>query len=449
MSSPLLGAARRGASISCFLLLPLAAGLAMPAQAFTMHQAFAKAYHNNAQLMSRRSALNAAEDRIDTAQSGWRPHVDLSASAGRTRLDGSFSPIFSGFSDPSNPILPLTLHGSAVGLSIRQPIYEGGRTNAAINAAQSSVSASDAQLRNAEQQVFLQTAQAYISVLTDQAVLKLERKNVHVLQQQLDSAQANYKSGEATRTDVAQSQSHLAGARAEVIQARGSLNEDRATFQRVVGISADDLESPPPVTDLPSTLTEARDLASQNYPVIAARYARRAAEYNVDTVKGEFSPSVGLSASYTHANDPQFAFSQLNTSEIMLSVKVPIYGGGALRSQKSHARHLAEQSRDQLLDAQRMALEQVTRAWQSWQTAHAALTSIESQINAARIAFKGVKSEHNVGERTQLDVLDAQQDLLSARVSLVRAKANMQIAAYTLKANTGKFTARSLLGGTQ
>ncbi|HET7570469.1 MAG TPA: TolC family outer membrane protein [Gammaproteobacteria bacterium] len=452
MLTPISAGARRAGAIPLFLVLAVAsAGLALPAapaDAITVQQALAKAYRNNAQLKAQRAALDAAADQVQTAKSGWKPHVDLSASAGRTRLDGSFSPLFGDFSNPANPILPLTLHGSAVGVSVRQPIYEGGRTSAAIDQAQSMLSAQGAMLQQTEQQVFLQAAQAYIGVLTDQAVLRLEQNNVNVLKQQLDSAQANLNAGEATRTDVAQSQARLAGARAQVIQARGNLREDRASFRRIIGVPASNLTPPPPVSGLPSSLAQARQLASQNYPVIAARYAVQAAQYNVDTVKGQFSPSLGLSASYLHANDPQFAFSQLNTAEIMLSLSIPIYQGGALHAQKSHARHLAEQRRDQLLDAQRMAVEQVTRAWQAYKTAHAALKSIKAQIQAAQIAFKGVKSEHRVGERTQLDVLDAQQDLLSARVSLVRAEATMRIAAYALKANTGTLTADAVLGRT-
>ncbi|HET7371368.1 MAG TPA: TolC family outer membrane protein, partial [Gammaproteobacteria bacterium] len=290
-------------------------------------------------------------------------------------------------------------------------------------------------------------ARAYINVLTDQAVLRLERHNVKVLEEQLQSAQANFNNGEATRTDVAQSEARLAGARAEVIQARGDLREARATYRRIVGEPARNLESPARLDDLPASLVEARQLAARNYPVIAARYAVQAARYNVDAMQGRFSPSVALTGSYTHANDPQFAFAQLNRAEIALTLSVPIYQGGALHAQKSQARHLAAQRHNQLIDAERRAVEQATRAWQAYQTANAALDAIQAQIGAAQIAFKGVTSEHRVGERTQLDVLNAQQDLLSARVSLARAKGNMRIAGFSLKAATGQLTADAMLPG--
>lgn len=428
-----------------FSALALAAGLPLTAGATTIQQALTAAYHNNAQLAAQRAALNAAEDRVDTVQSGWKPRVNLTASAGRTHLDGHFSSAFAAFSQPGAPsVLPLTLQGSMVGLQVEQPLYEGGRTSAAINSAQSLVSAQDASVQNTEQQVFLAAARAYLDVLTDQAVLKLEQRNVNVLEEQLQSAQANFNNGEATRTDVAQSQARLAGARAQVIQARGALREDRASYRQVIGTPPQQLEVPAPVAGLPESRVQALQLAAQNYPVVAARYAARAANYNVDTVNSQFSPSVSLSGQYMHANDPQFGFAQLNTSAIMLNVNVPIYQGGALRSEKSRARHLADQRQQQLVDAQRMAAEQATRAWQAYMTARAVRKSIAAQIEAAQIAFKGVSSEHRVGERTQLDVLNAQQDLLSARVNLARAKRDMMIAAYALKASTGSLTVESL-----
>ncbi|HET6654854.1 MAG TPA: TolC family outer membrane protein [Gammaproteobacteria bacterium] len=436
------GRSRAGA-VSFFVLL---AAVALPAGATTLHETLATAYRNNARLQAERSALDATEDQVDTAQSGWKPRVNVTASAGRTHIDGTFSSIFGAFSEPGAPsVLPLTLQGSAVGIAVQQPLYEGGRTSAAINQAQSLVSVQQAKLQNTEQEVFLSAAQAYINVLTDQAVLRLERHNVKVLKEQLQSAQANFNNGEATRTDVAQSEARLAGARAQVIQARGDLREARATYRRVVGVPAQNLQPPAELKYLPASLAEARQLAAHNYPVIAAKYAVQAAHYNVETLKSRLSPSLALTGSYTHANDPQFAFAQLNQAQIALTLSIPIYQGGALHAQTSQARHLAAQRHNQLIDAERRAVEQATRAWQALQTASAALKAIQSQISAAQIAFKGVTSEHRVGERTQLDVLNAQQDLLTAQVSLARARGNMRIAAYALKAATGNLTADAML----
>lgn len=422
------------------MLLPLAAG------ATTIDQALTAAYQNNAQLAAQRQALNAAKDQVDTVESGWKPRVSVTGSYGRTHMDGKFSSAFAAFSQPGQPsVLPLTLHGSAVGLEVEQPLYEGGRTTAALNQAHSLVSEQQATLDGTEEQVFLSAAQVYLDVLTNKAVLNLEKRNVNVLEQQLKSAQANFDHGEATRTDVAQSQARLAGARAEVIQAEGALREAKASYRRVIGVEPENLEQPAALRDLPASLSEALSLAGQNYPVVAARYAERAAQYHVDTLNSRFSPSISLNGSYLHANDPQFGFSQLNTGSIMLSLTVPIYQGGALSAQKSHAHHLAEQSHEQMIDAQRAASEQATRAWQAYQTARAALKSISAQIDAAKIAFQGVVNEHRVGERTQLDVLNAQQDLLSARVNRVRAERDMRVAAYALKAATGGLVAENVL----
>jgi TolC family type I secretion outer membrane protein len=436
----LSGLKRAGAPV---FFVAAALALAPLANASTLHGTFAAAYRNNANLQADRAALEAARDRVDQAQSGYKPRIGVTASAGRTRLDGQFSSIFGAFAGPGQPsILPLTLQGSAVGIEIKQPLYEGGRTSAAVNQAQSLVSVQNAKLLGTEQKVFLNAARAYISVLTDHAVLNLEQHNVKVLKKQLGAANANFNNGEATHTDIAQSQSRLAGARAQVIQAEGDLREARATYRRVVGAAPKNLKTPPKLTALPTSLAEARRLARHNFPVLAAQYAVQAAQYKEDTINSRFSPSLNLVGSYSHANDPQFAFAQLNRAQIMLSLSIPIYQGGALNAEHAQARDVEAESHHRLVDARRRAIERATRAWQAYQTAHAALKSIHSQISAAKIAFKGVVSERKVGARTQLDVLNAQQDLLSARVALARAKGTMRIAAYALKAATGKLTAK-------
>lgn len=433
-------------SMDAVVVLLVAAMLAAPAAATTLQDTLSNAYQNNATLQAQRAMVAATQDDASAIYSGWKPTVALNASVGRTRLDGQFSSLFGAFSSPGSPsIMPIKLRGSAVGVQFSQPLYHGGHTNASIGRAHAEVAAQRARLRNTEQRVFLDAARAYINVLTDRKVLLLERHNVTVLGKQLDSARANRQAGAATRTDVAQSKAHLAGARAKVIQAKGDIRKARAAYQRIVGVTAKNIESLAKPTGLPATFAEALQRASQNYPVIVARYAMQAAQDNVDVQRGRFSPSIDLTGSYTHANDPQFAFAQLDRAEIALTVSIPIYQGGALESHQSSAHHRAAQRRHQLIAAQRRARQNVTDAWQAYQTSKAVLAAIESQISAAQIAFRGVRNEHRVGERTQLDVLNAQQDLLAARVRRARDKGNMYIAAYALRAATGRLTAKDVL----
>ncbi len=409
---------------------------ALPAGAETLGEALASAYQNNAVLRGQEAQLGASQELVTQAKSGWLPKVSAFGSVGRTRLEGTSS-VF--------PFQDTTLDQSAIGIQIQQPIYEGGRTTAGISQAHNVVSAQDAKLRAMEEQVFLQTVTAYMDVLRDQAILDLERNNEKVLGRQYDAVKASLENGEATKTDLAQAQARLSGAQAARIHAEGTLAESRATYQRVIGAEpSGELTSPPVPGDLPATLQQTLGLAQQNYPVLAARYAQNAAQDQVDSVSGQRLPTVELEGQIQHANEPDFVFAKQDTRAIMLSIKVPIYTGGALSAQTRQARREADASREQTVDQERAAREQAIRAWQGYQTAGAQIDAIQAQIAAAQSAYEGVQAQQEVGERTVLDVLDAEQELLNAKVSLVGARRNRIVAAYGLKAATGGLTAQAL-----
>ena len=401
----------------------------------TLEQAFTQAYNSNAAIQAQEAQLRASGYQIQQAQAGYKPQISFDAGIGTAHNDLA-SPFF--------PVSTYPQNTKTAGLTITQPLYTGGQVSSSVNAAQNIQSAQLAKLSAAEEQVFLNVATTYTDVVRDQAVLQLEQNNVNVLDKQLSATQAEFENGEVTHTDVAQAQARFAGAQAALIQAQGALAASRAAYVRVVGVEPDTLEQPTAPNALPVTEAETLQLAQKNYTVLAARYAENAAQQQVEAVGGKQKPDVALIGQLLEARDPEIGFSRVDTRSIMLTFSVPLYEGGALNAEKHAAEQRAAASHDELLDAQRQAKLDAINAWQAYQTANAQLTAINSQIQAEQVAASGVQDEAAVGERTTLDVLNADQELLNVRVSLIRAQRDQLVAAYALKAAIGQLTADAL-----
>ena len=415
------------------IIILLAAAPALWAD--TLGQAFSQAYNSNAAIRAQQAQLRASGYQVDQARAGYKPQISFEAGVGTAHNDLA-SPFF--------PVSTYPQNTKTAGLIITQPLYTGGQVSANVNAAENARSAQLAELSATEEQVFLNVATAYTDVVRDQAVLKLEQHNVRVLNKQLGATRAEFENGEVTHTDVAQAEARLAGAEASLIRARGSLAASQAAYVRMVGVAPGTLEQPVMPEGLPATEAEAAQLAQKNYPVLAARYAENAAQQRIAAVSGRQKPTVALTGQLLEARDPEIGFSRIDTRSIMLTFSMPIYEGGALDAEKHADEQRAVARNDDLLDTQRQARLDAVNAWQAYQTANAQLAAIHSQIRAEQVAASGVRDEAAVGERTTLDVLNADQELLNARVNLVRAQRDQLVAAYALKAATGRLTADAL-----
>lgn len=424
---------RSWVAVAAFLIT---ATLAHPAGAATLDQAFMQAYTSNASIQAGEAELRAAGFGVQSAKSGYKPQVSFDAGIGTAHNDFA-SPFFSGISTFPQNI-------KTAGLTITQPLYMGGQTSSNVDAARANQSSQQAKLSATEEQVFLNVVKAYSDVVRDQAVVKLEKNNLTVLNKQLQATQAEHQNGEVTHTDVAQAEARVAEAQAALIQARGSLTESRAAYLRVVGTGPQSLEQPSLPTPLPGSEAQAVQLSGENFPVLAARFAQNAAEQQVQSATGKLRPQIALTGQLLEARDPQVGFSRIDTRSIMLTLSVPLYSGGELSAQKHAAEQRAEASTDNLVDAERQAKLDAVNAWQAFQTANARMKAIKSQVQAERIAASGVRDEQAVGERTTLDVLNADQELLNARVGLIRAERDQLVSAYALQAATGRLTADAL-----
>jgi outer membrane protein len=409
---------------------------AAPAGAMTLEEALAAAYVGNPTLQAQRAALRATDEQVPQALSGWRPRVSLNGSGGRTWVDGS---------SPATGSSDFNLDNRQIGATLTQPLFRGFRTVKGVEVAENIVLAARSQLASVEQQILLSVAQVYSDVLRDQAVVELSVNNEQVLRRQLGATQDRFQVGEITRTDVSQAESRVAGSLASRIAAEAQLMSSRATFQRVVGVPPENLVLPTALPVLPATLEEAVARAREEQPdVLTAVYGARAAEDTVDVVRGELLPEVSLQASQNRGWETSSPGSRSDNTQIVANLTVPLYQGGAVYSRVREAKSTAGQRRLQVDQAQVSAREQAIQAWEGLVSARAEIESRQAQVEAATTALDGVQREAQVGARTVLDVLDAEQELFGANVDLVGAQRNQRVAAYSLLSATGGLSAQNL-----
>ena len=402
----------------------------------TLNQALAAAYANSPVLRAERAGLRATDEQVPQALSNWRPTIDVTGDIERSDTFGSNR----SFGSKDQVRTP-----RGVALNITQPVFRGLRTLAATRQAENTVKAARARLLATEQDVLLDAATAYMDVVRDQAVLDLDIGNENVLRRQLEAARDRFEVGEVTRTDVSQAEARLAGATAERIRAEGDLVASRAVYRNVVGEAPRKLTAPAPLGGLPRDREAALDLARDDHPdVVSAVFDERAALDRVKGVGGELLPTVSLNAKVRRDFETIATKSQFEEQSIGATLTMPLYQSGAVYSRLREAKQTVGQERLEVTQARRDVVQGVTQAWQALQTARARIVSFTAQVRANGIALEGVKREAEVGARTVLDILDAEQELLGANVDLVGAQRDKVVAAFELKAAVGQLTARQL-----
>ena len=421
------------------VLLGLSVGFgicASAASAQTLQEALAAAYANNPSLVAERAGLRAIDEQVPQALSDWRPTVSMSGEVGSAAVR-NYSGSGTAKGQHRDP--------KSAGLTVTQPVYRGGRTVAATKQAFNNVRAARARLISAEQSVLLDAVTAYINVVRDQAVLELNINNEQVLRRQLEAVQDRFQVGEVTRTDVHQAQARLSGAIAERIQAEGDLEVSRAEYRKVIGDSPETLDSPEVPSDLPVNADETIDIAAAENPTVrAAVFDELASVDNVTEIRGELLPTVSLTGKASKDYDAGGEDTRSATYSAKVSVSVPIYQSGSVYSRLRGAKQTVAENRQKVEDSRRTAIKDATSAWETMQAAQAAIEAIKTQVTANEVALDGVQREAAVGSRTVLDVLDAEQELLDSRVSLVRAERDLLIAVFELKSAIGGLTAEKL-----
>lgn len=424
-------------ALSAVVMFGFAVGSATDTQAETLEETLVAAYLTNPQLSAQRTQLRETDEGVSQALSNWRPTVELTGSVGFEQNDSSTR---TGSAREQNR------DQTSIGLDVSQPLFRGGRTLAETSSAENDVLAERARLIEEEQSVMLSAATAYLDVFRDQAVLQLNTNNEDVLARQLEAAQDRFQVGEITRTDVHQAEARLAQATADRIQSEANLEASRAAYRTVTGItpnSSFDLPASPPGAP-PSKAAAVQEAALNNPRVIAAQYDERSAIDGIDVVWGELLPEVDLNLSASRDTNASSESDRVESAEAVINMTVPLYQAGSVSSRVREAKQTAGRFRQVVDQERRVATESATRAWENLQAAEARVTSFQTQIQAATVALDGVEREAAVGSRTVLDVLDAEQELLNARVSYITAQRDAGVAMFELLSSVGRLTAHQL-----
>ena len=412
----------------------LGCALSTPAIGETLAEALSAAYKFNPRLDAARATLRATDEEVPRALSGYRPTVSGSADTSYRHVTTSPSTTSGGESNPRG-----------YGVSMVQPLFRGFRTVNSVNAAEATVRAGRETLRLAEQSVLLEAVTAFSDVVRDAAIVRLRENNVTVLTRDLRATQDRFNVGEVTRTDVAQAQARRAAAVAALDLARANLKTSRATFERVVGHPPSHLAEAQASSMVPRTLGENVEVSLRESPsVVAALYREQAARFTIDLVRGELLPSAQLEANYAKRFDDTAGLDWSETTSVTGRLTVPFYTGGEVQARVRQAKHTHIQRLQEIEQARTETQAQVVTAWAQLQAAQAAVESDNTAVNANRIALAGVREEERVGQRTLLDVLNAEQELLNAEVNLATDRRNVVVASYTVLSTIGRLNAQEL-----
>jgi outer membrane protein len=420
---------------------PTIAGQNLP---HTLAEALAATYSNQPALQAERAKLRATDENVPTALAGWRPTVVLAGSAGygdgltREYLTTSFT--------PTNVKVRNQRDIATAQATVTQNIYTGGKIQANVNRSKNQVYAERANLIAQEQTSFTNAISAYVGVIQDKELLELQVNNEQVLAKQLEATNDRFRVGEITRTDVAQAEAALEGARATRETAEGTLQTARGTFQQIIGVfPPDDLVEPQPLNLPVHSEQEASIFATSNNPiVISAQFNDAAAKDAIDVAFAALMPQISVQGQTFQQNNAGSRNTESNGYQVVAQLSVPLYQGGSEYSAVRQARQAEQQTQRLIDDAKRTAVQNAVQAWDTLVAAKAAADSTRAQIRANEIALEGTEREAIVGSRTTLDVLNATQLLLTSRTTLVQNLAQVISASYGVAAAIGRLTARDM-----
>ncbi|MDC7684310.1 TolC family outer membrane protein [Asticcacaulis sp. BYS171W] len=412
-------------------------GAVGPVSAESLADAISMAYANNPTLQRARAQQRATDETYVQARAGLGPTVDASASTDYTDYDQDFVG---------------TRSTTALNLSANQTLFASGGLSASVKAAEADVRSGREDLRAVEAQVLSDVISVYTAVRRDQEALRIGKENYDVLKRQLDETQARFDVGELTRTDVAQSQARLAASSASLARAQAQLDVSRAQYVAIVGQAPVALDAPPPLPNLPATFDLALDRAEGNNPQLnAAKWAEAAARARVSLAKSGLGPRVTLGAGYG-ASAPTDDFKNLDSRDAAtatLRFTVPLFSAGynSSRVRQAAEGHNAQKITVEL--ARRSVVQDVSSTWANMTAARSATLANQEQVRAAQVAAEGVKYEQQVGLRTNIEVLNAEQELRSAQLALIDAQRAEYVAASQLLGVMGDLNATTLTPGVE
>jgi len=424
------------------VLIGLCTDCAPAAAHETLSGALILAYRGNPDLNAQRANLRVVDESVPQALAGYRPKVDIGVNAAAAKSDGTLSGLQIRYNT-----LPVQ-----AGLTVSQTIFNGFQTDNKTRMAESQVYAQRETLRSVESNVLFSAAVAYMNLLRDTAIYSLQQNNVEVIQEQLRQTRIRLDEGQVTLTDVSQAEARLAVSQAQLSTGESTLQSSIGAFRQVVGIDPHALAPGRPIDEfIPVDRDKAIDAAFRDHPgIIAAHHDVDVAEAQVKVSEGQLYPQLTASATLEGNHDlpPLSSSPRPNSSSISGIIQgrltIPLYEGGLVYSEIRQAKERVGQRRIEVESIRDRVRFNVVTAWGVLEASKAAVIASQKAVIANERALAGVREEAAIGQRTTLDVLNAQQELLLARVGLVTAQRDRVIASYQVVFSMGKLTVNFL-----
>jgi outer membrane protein len=427
---------RMGMGICTAASIGLLPGLA---QAESLPDALAKAYQTNPQLNAERARQRAADENVPQALAGYRPQIVAGLSAGLQAVRNLL---------PDNTIQGATLKPWIIGVTVTQTLFNGFKTANSVRVAELQVRSGREALRNVGQGVLLDAVTVYTNVLANQSLVEAQRANVAFLRETLGITQKRLNAGDVTPTDSAQAEARLNRGLADLNSAEVNLAISEATYNQVIGSPPTRLRPAEPVDRvLPRSRDDAINLAFNGHPAVqAAAFDVDVASTVIHVAESSLYPTVTLQGSVSRSRQADSTLGTYGTDQasILGQIAAPIYDGGLAAAQTRQSKEIAAQSRLVLDQVRNLSRTAAVGAWVAFEGAKIAVSASESEVRAANIALQGVSREAQGGQRTTVDVLNSQQDLISAKARLIGAQRDRVIASYTLLSAIGRLDVKTL-----
>lgn len=418
-------------------VLLIASALSGTANAQSIFEALSSAYNTNPTLQAQRAYLRAVDENVAIAKSGYRPNIYLQGSYTDADVDSNIAP-----KNQDNT-------KTSLAAKVSQPLFNGFSTVNGVKSADSLVRSEQNNLYNVEQQVFLEASTAYLDVVKNTAIVDLQKNNEKLLKKRLDETKERFNVGEVTRTDVSQAQARYSKAISDRIASEGDLEASKAVYTRIIGENPGKLNYPSDIRELlPKNFNDALDYTRvNNYSIKRAKELLNSKTYDVAANNGALLPTVTLDGEVSKnktSGDMYDENPEIDNVQWGVNMKVPLYSAGETRAKIRQSKYQKWQAQEQVMEAERQAVSDVTSSWEYMMSNKAKIKSIKDQVKANEVALDGVQKEEALGNRTILDVLDAYQELLNSNVEEVKARRDFYVSGMSLLLSMGKLTAEEL-----
>ena len=397
--------------------------------AVTLFEALTEAYKNNTDLNAERENINISEEDLRISKGNYLPTVTISGS--KSQEDTSKLTNRSGVEQSVNDVDP-----STQSIKIEQTLIDFGR-NADVQKNQIGIRLAVAKLLKKEQEVLLKAIEAYSGLILANKKLKINQSNLSLLERQVETNKARLERGQITLSDLAQSESSLAGAQANFIQSKNEIISSKLNYENVIGpiVNINSLNNNFDIKlMLPNNLSDAIDKSKKYNPeLIIAKLEYEQSEKDVLISRSDLSPSAKLSYENSKSQDLSSSYDERDKNILKATVTWPIYSGGKNRASLNKSRNLQNRKKLLLSSATKTNNSNVAISWSTLQSSKSLLNSVNSQVKAAEIANEGITVEYETGlGRSTLDVIQSNSILLSSKISLADSERNYLLSQFKL-----------------